>query len=289
MFHLDAEIGQWRSQLARHGLRTVSILDELESHLREEVAQRMRSGLTVEQAFAAAVQQIGPAGALSTEFAKLAGSKARWRGTLKGGLGAVLAGLAILLSAPAHAKVQPSAKVVFLGLPAAALMLILAVGWRKARLFNVARDFRLFNPDAQRTMALACQEAPRLHHEYIGTEHVLLGLMKIDSGILPRVLLNLGLNREIIDRKVNQIIDRGPEAATFGLIPYTPRARRSLHLAAREARAMNHPVIGPEHIFLGLLKEGGGVAARILKNLGVDAARTRELILEEPPPHPNRD
>ncbi|MEO8428481.1 MAG: Clp protease N-terminal domain-containing protein [Verrucomicrobiota bacterium] len=130
-------------------------------------------------------------------------------------------------------------------------------------------------------MELAREEAPRFHHDFIGTEHVLLGLLKSEHGVASKVLRRLGVERDAIRVEIEKIVGVGPVHQASGAIPYTPRVRKALQLAASEAKAMNHAHVGTEHIFLGLLIEGSGVAALVLKNLGIHVNRTREEILKE--------
>jgi len=115
---------------------------------------------------------------------------------------------------------------------------------------------------------------------------VLLGLIKWgEGGVATNVLLKLGLNLEIVRSEVEKLIGTGPDQKMVGKIPYTPRVKRALSLAAKEAKALNHTYVGTEHILLGLLQEGDGVAARVLKDLRVDIEKTRQEILRELDPN----
>jgi ATP-dependent Clp protease ATP-binding subunit ClpC len=134
--------------------------------------------------------------------------------------------------------------------------------------------FERFTERARRAVVLAQDEARRLGHNYIGTEHVLLGLLREEEGIAARVLGSLGVTLDGVRGRVAEIVGRG-EAAAPGQIPFTPRAKKVLELALREAISMGHGYIGTEHILLGLARENGGVAARILLDSGVDAERIR--------------
>ena len=138
-----------------------------------------------------------------------------------------------------------------------------------------------FNANARQTLDLAREEAPRFHHDFIGTEHVLLGLLKSENGVASNVLRRFGVEREAVRMEIEKIVGVGPVHKASAAISYTPRARKALLLAVCEAKAMNHAEVGPGHIFLGLLKEGGGVAALVLRNLGIEIKRTREEILSE--------
>lgn len=134
-------------------------------------------------------------------------------------------------------------------------------------------------------LALARQEADRLKHSFVGTEHLLLGLIKLGQGVAVTVLQKLGLDLETVRLEVAKQVGPGPDQKVFGNIPYTPRVKKVLALAAKEARALNHTYIGTEHILLGLLREGDGVAARVLKNLDVDVEQTRQEVLRELEPN----
>ena len=138
-----------------------------------------------------------------------------------------------------------------------------------------------FTPRAQQVLALARKEAGRLNHNFVGTEHVLLGLMQLGQGVAVNVLCRIGLNLESLRAEVEKQIGTGPDQKIIGNIPFTPRVKKVLALAAKEAKALHHTYVGTEHILLGLLREGDGVAARVLNNLGVDIERTRQATLDE--------
>lgn len=138
-----------------------------------------------------------------------------------------------------------------------------------------------FTPRAQQVLALARKEADRFHHNYVGTEHILLGLIKLGQGVAVSVLQKMGLDLETVRAAVEKQVGTGQEAKTQGSIPYTPRVKKVLALAGKEAKVLNHSYVGTEHILLGLLREGEGVAARVLKSLDVDIERTRNEILRE--------
>src|SRR5687767_13611196 len=142
-----------------------------------------------------------------------------------------------------------------------------------------------FTPRAQQVLALARKEADRFNHNFVGTEHLLLGLIKLGQGVAVNVLQKLGLDLETVRMEVEKQVGTGPDQKMIGNIPYTPRVKKVLALAAKEARALNHTYVGTEHILLGLLREGDGVAARVLKNLDVDIEQTRQEILKELDPN----
>jgi hypothetical protein len=238
MFNLEQSISQWRRQMQSAGVKNAEILDELEGHLREDVARRMQSGEREEQAFSRSVQDFGQASALKIEFAKLGGKKWRWIRKAKG----IIAGA--LVPVP---------------------------------------DLSTFTPHALRTLELAQLEAPRLHHGFVGTEHVLLGLLALEEGALPNVLKRLGVDRKSLKQQIENWISTFPTSQIPGPLPYTPRVQKSFRLAAKEAKRSKHLCIAAEHLFLGLLLEGDGVAGRILKNLHLSPETIRKEIARESP------
>jgi len=239
MFNLDQAISDWRARMLAAGVNALDILDELESHLREDIEEQMQSGSAVEQAFGLAVRRIGNPGALRSEFAKV--GRGKW---------ALLRKLKAVLLRASHSIPSMST----------------------------------FTPSARRTLELARIEAPRLHHDFIGTEHLLLGMLALENGALANLLKRIGLDRGDLRNQVENRIGLFPRSTTQDNLPYTPRVKKALSLAAREAKACQSPTIGPEHIFLGLLLEGDGIAGRVLKNLGVTAETTRAEILKQSPP-----
>jgi hypothetical protein len=236
MFNLENSIIEWRRQMIAAGVKDTNVLDELESHLREDVESRMAAGAGAEQAFEAAVQQIGRARALQHEFAKVGGRK--WALLMK------LRGIFVerIIPLPSPGK---------------------------------------FGASARQTLELARTEAPRLHHNFIGTEHALLGLLSLESGVVPNVLKRMNVDREDLRKRVEMWISIFPSRKMKANLPFTPRLKKALHLAALEAKAGNHACIGSEHIFLGLLLEGDGVAARVLQSLGLNIQTAREEIQRE--------
>ena len=140
--------------------------------------------------------------------------------------------------------------------------------------------FDKFTDRARKVMALAREEAKRFNHEYIGTEHILLGLVKEGSGVAANVLQNLDIDLKKIRLEVEKIVQTGPDLVSIGQLPFTPRVKKVLEYAIEEARAMGHNYIGTEHQLLGLLKEREGVAAQVLLNLGVKLDAVREEVIE---------
>ena len=142
-----------------------------------------------------------------------------------------------------------------------------------------------FTPRAQQVLQLARKEADRFNHGYVGTEHILLGIIALGQGVAVNVLQRLGVNLEAVRLEVEKAVGVGPETKTVGNLPFTPRVKKVLALAGSEARALNHAYVGTEHILLGLLREGEGVASRVLRNLNVDLEKTRVEIMKELDPN----
>ncbi|MBM3870906.1 MAG: ATP-dependent Clp protease ATP-binding subunit, partial [Verrucomicrobia bacterium] len=142
-----------------------------------------------------------------------------------------------------------------------------------------------FTPRAQQVLALARKEADRFNHNFVGTEHLLLGLIKLGQGVAVNVLQKMGLDLETVRQEVEKLSNAGPDLKQVGNIPYTPRVKKVLSLASKEAKALNHTYVGTEHILLGLLREGDGVAAKVLKGLDIDIEAVRQEILKELDPN----
>lgn len=142
-----------------------------------------------------------------------------------------------------------------------------------------------FTPRAQQVLALARKKADRLNHNFIGTEHVLLGLIELREGVAFNVLKRLNLQPEAICLEVEKLVGTGPDQSVVGVIPYTPRVKKVLSLASKEAKALSHVYIGTEHILLGLLREGDGVAFRVLTSLGLNIEILRQEVLNELDPN----
>ena len=138
-----------------------------------------------------------------------------------------------------------------------------------------------FTERAKKVLQLARQEADRFNHGYVGTEHLLLGLIALGEGVAVAVLEKMGMDLETVRLEVEKAVGTGPETKTVGSVPFTPRVKKVLALAGQEARQLGHDYIGTEHLLLGLLLEGEGVAAHVLKNLNLDLDKTRAEILRE--------
>jgi ATP-dependent Clp protease ATP-binding subunit ClpC len=139
--------------------------------------------------------------------------------------------------------------------------------------------FERFTDRARRVVVLAQEEARLLNHNYIGTEHILLGLIHEGEGVAAKALESLGISLEAVRAQVEEIIGHGG-AAPSGHIPFTPRAKKVLELSLREALQLGHNYIGTEHILLGLIREGEGVAAQVLVKLGADLSRVRQQVIQ---------
>jgi Clp amino terminal domain, pathogenicity island component len=237
MFDLETAIANWRKQMLAAGIQSPVPLEELESHLREDVEQQVRSGTIESQAFHIAVQRIGQALTLKKEFMKTDDIK-----------GTFLRKLKRFLLGPGDAP-----------LPA-------------------VEDFA---PAARQTLELAPAEARRFHHDFVGTEHILLGLIQSGSKTVGNVMRELGVDSEAVRLEIGKIVSMGPVHEITSKILLTPRAREALQLATEEARKLSQPRVKAEHIFLGLLREGSGVAALVLKKLGVQIGSVRMEILKE--------
>jgi ATP-dependent Clp protease ATP-binding subunit ClpC len=142
-----------------------------------------------------------------------------------------------------------------------------------------------FTPRAREVFALAQDEATRLNHNFIGTEHVLLGLLKQNRGVAVNVLKRQGVDVEKVRTTVEQWVPSGPDVELLTPSPFTPRVKRVLVIAHKEARELNHTYVGTEHVLLGLLAERDGVAARVLEGFGLRLSQTRQEILKELDPN----
>ncbi len=141
--------------------------------------------------------------------------------------------------------------------------------------------YERFTDRARKVMQLANEEAQRFNHEYIGTEHILLGLVKEGTGVAANVLRNLDINLRMVRLEVERLIQGGPDMVTMGKLPKTPRAKKVIEYSMEEARGLGHNYVGTEHLLLGLLREDEGVASQVLMNLGLklEAARNEVLAL----------
>jgi hypothetical protein len=204
MFNLEQSIVEWRQRMLAAGIQTPVPLEELESHLREEIEQQIRAGADEARAFEIAIQNIGRAAPLKKEFMKTANLK--W-------------------------------------------ML-----WQKVKSLFGFRDvpaLDTFEPAALQALQLAPAEARHLNHNFVGTEHLLLGLTKSGSKSVSNVMQKLGVKSDALLKEIEQFVAIGPETVTACEISYTPHAREALQLAAVEARKLKQSHVKAEHIFLG--------------------------------------
>lgn len=146
-----------------------------------------------------------------------------------------------------------------------------------------------FTPRAQQVLTLARKEAERLHHNYVGTEHILLGISRLGQSVALNVLEKMDVDLNVVRTRIEKQIGVGPDTKPSGNIPFTPRVKKVLALSGKEAQDLNHSYIGTEHILLGLLKEGEGIAARILQDLNIDIEQCRNEILKEIDPQHTED
>ena len=144
--------------------------------------------------------------------------------------------------------------------------------------------FERFDQRARQAVDLAQEEARVLNHNYIGTEHILLGLIHEGDSVAAKVLESLGISPDGVRQQVEEVIGQGQQAPS-GYIPFTPRAKKVLEQSLREALQLGHGYIGTEHILLGLIREGDGVAAQVLVKLGADLNRVRQQVLQLLQPH----
>jgi hypothetical protein len=281
MFDLDQAILQWRRQLSASGLASAEILDELESHLREEIERQLAAGLTAEEAFHLSVARLGEPSLLRREFtrARKRGSFSQARAGLKLALTGLLA-IALIMAALPLLGIHLSLAEQGQGIALLTLLFLCVWLWKFGRVDPTAPiNLKCFTVGARQSLELARAQAARMHHDFIGTEHSLLGLM--EEGVVARVFQRLRVDREMIQREVERFVPLGsPKQIAYDL-PSTPRLRRALYLAAQEARALSQTEVGSEHILLGLVKEGEGVAAIVLKNLGVQLEDLRREVLKE--------
>jgi hypothetical protein len=161
----------------------------------------------------------------------------------------------------------------------------ISVSWLKSFWKPSTTPVANFSPRAQQALALARREADRLNQNFVGTEHLLLGLIRLRQGTAVTVLGKMGIDLETVRLEVEKQVGTGVGQKMIGKVPFTPRVKRVFALAAKEARALNHTYVGTEHILLGLLREGDGVAPRVLKKLGINAENTRLQILRELDPN----
>jgi hypothetical protein len=277
MFNLEKEIADWRSHMVQAGIGRPEVLDELESHLRSEIERHLAAGWDPQRAFKTAVRQMGDARTIKSEFERAEEcqlpemQKLLWVACIG------FAALVCLLSSYVFLTSELGwAKAVF-GLGAVSLA-ILGISWSKRGLGRMTP----FTPDDScspstcRSLELARGEASQLHHDFVGTEHVLLGLLEHER--VSQALRTAGLDRALLRREILRLVGPASMHQTSGNVPYTPRVTRAMRLAMREAKISNASQVGPEHVLLGLIREGSGVASVALNNLGLNLHNARKLV-----------
>lgn len=275
MFNLERAIAEWRHRMEADGITRPEVLDELETHLRDEVEEQTRQGRDAEEAFNAAVEQMGQAAVLRAEFVKLAGAASGSRRAFKALL--FLGFILVFGISSAYAFLENQAGLGIKILMGAAFIVILLSAW--ARRYAWMRfPFLPNDPAVSQALETARAEALCFHHDFIGTEHLLLGLLGSEQGTVPRLLRSMRVNREAVRREIEALVGTGGNVASTHALPQTPRLKRALGLAAKEAKASRQTCVSPEHALLGLILEGDGVAARVLEKLGVRIERLREEI-----------
>lgn len=376
MFNLEEAIAQWRRQMVAAGFNSSEVLDELESHLRDQIDQMIGCGVDARSAYAAAVARVGETTSLRGEFAKIEPANQRPRAflwffyfgavallplinswtLLEYDLGTVerLVGFFILLLVTLYLVLLPHlvwsvvpriggrllsmlkitsnvvclwpilalfdalhlvnlrigmvpAMALWCACAAAGLSAVACVLSRRADpnsgsggappsfrpQSNPTPPARPFTPHipirsprgqassplVQEVLEAAAQEASRLGHHFIGTEHVLLGLLMLAKGTFADALARLHLDHEHARLEIERLVAPVPSRGARAAIPLTPRTLKAFHLASREAKALKHPLITAEHIFLGLLLESGGFAGQALRNLGFHPDQTRKELL----------
>ena len=331
------------------GIKSKEILDELESHLRDDFDEQLHSGLGGQEAFDGAVLRIGKVGDLKAEFSKLGPDGPSLKRRVLRLFCFGVAPLMFLIEAWTFVQYEMNSLERILGISLAfcvaayvaglprwhrflsalqrprfgaafkAMAFLLAL-WPVLALlgalnvihFEMGITFSMitwsllpaflatafacdlldepgplfppltdFSPVAQLALAGAREEALHLNHDFIGTEHLLLGLMRSEHDIVPKVLKRMGVTQDVLRKEIADLVGPGAVPQTNPSLPYTPRAKKALALAAGESRAMNHQRVGSGAIFLGLLLEGSGVAGMALKKLGVNAEASRKAILKE--------
>src|SRR3989338_6246034 len=140
--------------------------------------------------------------------------------------------------------------------------------------------FNKFTERARKVILLAKQEAKRFNHDYIGTEHILLGLLREGEGVAAAVLQSLGMNLNNIRLEVEKLVQLGTTTVVSGDLPFTPKAKKNMEIAMEEARNLGHNYIGTEHLLLGLIREGEGVASQVFMNMGLDLEKVREEVIK---------
>jgi hypothetical protein len=285
MFDLEKAFARWRQDLAAAGIGGKEMLDELESHLREDVQEQVEKGASAAEAFARAVQRMGQPAALSREFQRAKGVRKPPAWFLKIFVAAALY-VGIIFATSLMLRMGMISVALLIG-QFVILAYLAAWAWHAWTPHGRARPNRgpTMSPRTHHALWLAMEEAKRFHHEFIGTEHLLLGLLRVEEESLRKPLQGAGIRLEAIRAEVERLVGVGAAGENPREFTYTPRCHAAMALAGEEARAGKQKEIRPEHMLLGLLLEGGGVAAVVLKKLGVEAETMRREIREhlDPP------
>ncbi len=348
MFNLKEAIANWRRQMIAGGIKTPAVLDELESHLREDFGQRVSAGVAEPQAFEEAVQRMGKADQLKPEFGKVEQLRPQvsprlvTNGCILLSVFGMTTGLWLLLESDASitqrtlgifwlvlvcgygVMVPYLNRRVLLGirgwsqrkvivpilsyvsavwivlllldctqvvhlslgtrlLPNLLLWPLFAAMWATVIVMSYATDpeaLGFWSADVQHCFERALQEAQGFHHDFIGTEHVLLGILEGEDVTVSNVLEKMGIHRESIRAEIEKWVATQPQLQPRRPVPvYTPRAIKAIQLAFSEAKALRQDRVEAPHVFLGLLREGSGVAALVLKKLGVNLENARAEVL----------
>jgi hypothetical protein len=295
MFDLEAAILDWRSQMRREGIGSPAVLDELEGHLRADIDEQIQKGVMAQSAFEAGVRRLGKSDLLQREFSKLDSDRPAPIATIQAKM--IFAGAAgLIISVTAWMLVRSqmlpglrlSAEAQAFSLAGFAVFEFLLLAW----LWKIATrssewagtgSFSLegFSMPARQSFEAAREEARSFRHDFVGTEHLLLGLLKEPDGIAANILGRMGLTSDQIRKEILDLVGSGVSGNLRRDFPLTPRARRALSLAAKEARTLQSGnKIGPEHVLLGLLLEGHGIAGLVLRKLKVEASAARQEILK---------
>ena len=350
MFNLEKSVAAWRRQMARGGIKSQDVLDELENHLREDMEQQMRAGATAEQAFARAEQRVGCADELKLEFGKVERLRPVVSPTLINlgcaGIGVFVAGTGMWLLLNSAATIAEQVlgstwlilvaafiislpylnRSVWPGVPGWVLRKIIAVicnlavmGWVALLLLDCeniihlslgtmvlpnlicwpliaaavaailvltcgteAKSLGFWSPAAQQSLVLAHEAAQDFDHDFVGTEHILLGLLESEDGAVSKMLGKMAVRPEMVRAEIEKIVASGPQSPTGRAPTYTPRAMKAFSLAMKEAKASHCIRVETPHLLLGLLREGSGVAGIVLKKLGVNLERARAEVLNTP-------
>ena len=281
MFDINHAIIQWRRKLTDAGIDNPDVIAELESHLRDEIEARTAAGMEPERAFEFAARKIGQARGLQQEFARARG----WRNLMfRTGAGAKLSMVvALCLSAGLGvvSLVDENARRWFVfGLLAAGFFALFA--WRRSvRLGAVDFDPEALALSTSEALVLAREEARGFNHDFVGTEHLLLGLLSEPDGRATKVLAGLGVTSAGVRAEIEKLVGVGVERSSASELPYTPRARQAMALAHEEAKALQQHRVEAEHVLLGLTREPTGVAGRVLASLRVDPDQVRQQILHQ--------